>query len=184
MMTGRSSISKNLTKRLLVSSNLKSFAHDSRGVAAIVFVILAIPLILVIALGLEYAQSKTYQEKLQTIADNASLAAIRGNPNISPQQRQDAAIASIKGGLATLDKNKTVTVTKLAIVPVNLDIEVTVGIQSPYKMSFGSLVNMDKMTIKVSSTRKTNRAMEEQIRHDCHIGSLETLKKYDCSSQY
>ena len=162
--------------------SLKTFARNRHGGVAVIFAIGALPLIAIIALSLDYSKANTYHEKLQTIADSASLAAIRGNIRKTIEQRQEAAISALRGGIATLDTGNAITVTRLSIVPINDDIEATVAIQSPYRRLFGSLFNMDRSIIRASSTRKTNRAREAQIRFDCHVGSREKLKATDCSS--
>ena len=162
--------------------SLKTFARNRHGGVAVIFAIGALPLIAIIALSLDYSKANTYHEKLQTIADSASLAAIRGNSSKTTAQRQEAAISAIRGGISTLDSGNAVTVSRLSITPINQDVEATITLQSPYKRSFGALFNMDKSIINASSTRKTNRALEVQMRKECHIGSSAALKKYDCSA--
>ena len=164
------------------SDSLSSFAQNRHGGVAVIFAIGALPLIAIIALSLDYSKANTYHEKLQSIVDSASLAAIRGNINRTIEQRQEAAISALRGGIATLEAGNAITVTRLSIIPINDDIEATVAIQSPYRRLFGSLFNLDRSIIRASSTRKTNRAREKQIRFECHVGSREHLKKNDCSS--
>ncbi|NDA47454.1 MAG: pilus assembly protein [Alphaproteobacteria bacterium] len=164
------------------NESLKTFAHNRQGGVAVFFAIGALPLIAIIALSLDYSKANTYHEKLQTIVDSASLAGIRGNINRTIEQRQEAVLRSLRGGIATLEPGNAITVTRLVITPINDDIQATVAIQSPYRRLFGSLFNMDRSIIRASSTRKTNRAREAQIRADCHIGSPAKLKVTDCSS--
>jgi Flp pilus assembly protein TadG len=102
--------------RMLKISNWTMFSRATRafgasrsGHAAIMFSILALPLILAIGFVMDLAQANRYRSELQNVADAVALTAVRGLPISELQGQMDgkslyeSLMAGIRAGLITDD---------------------------------------------------------------------------------
>ncbi len=108
-------------KRIKLTSsmhfNMRSFSKNQHGVVAIVFVVLAVPLLLVISLAVNYTMGSKLQTSLQDAADAAALAAVSpgvySRKNTPEVQQKLSSEAAIKAFNAMVPPDSQVTSTTL-----------------------------------------------------------------------
>ncbi|MGI9401842.1 MAG: TadE/TadG family type IV pilus assembly protein [Rhizobiaceae bacterium] len=70
----------------LISQAARKFRHDQRGNFAVIFAVVALPVMAIAGLGLDYARISAAEEKLQASVDGAILAAAANSGNVASMQ--------------------------------------------------------------------------------------------------
>jgi Flp pilus assembly protein TadG len=127
----------------------KRLGTSRQGHAAIMFSILAFPLILAIGYALDFAQASKYRTELQNVADAVALAAVRGLPvsvvNGQAEGRglYEGLMTSVRIGLLT--DNLKITLTEKP------DYKAFVEITATAKGNFGNTINLGVITFEVNA---------------------------------
>lgn len=130
----------------------RRFRREERGVVLILVVLLIVPLLLVIAVGIDFGQSLIVKRQLTSAVDAAALA-IGSEPDLTDDEAlNDKAEAYIKShypasGIGTLKTHGVVRTED----PTTQDIEVNVTASAEIPTSFMKLGGVDKLTVAASS---------------------------------
>ncbi len=133
----------------------KRFGQSRGGHAAIMFSILAFPLVLAVGFALDFAQASKYRTELQNVADAVALAAVRGLPTSEAQGRldgmslYDALMNDLRAGLVS--DNITITFENTP------DYKAIVEITADARMSFGNSINLGTVRFEVDASAVLGR---------------------------
>jgi len=140
------------------------FRGDSRGSVIVAFAIAAIPLMLMVALAIDYGRARAQRQLMQTAADAAALAAAQTamlNGNTTQADRAKAAARAAAANLRASSFNDTTgafttasgvngTVAETEIAGASTGYRVTVTANVPAKL--GGLVGLSSFTIRAAAT--------------------------------
>ncbi len=135
----------------LVFGLLRRFRRETRGVVLILFVLLFVPLLLVIAVGIDFGQSLFVKRQLAGAVDSAALALGR-LPQITDQAELEAKAESyIRARYPTSSIGEltgfTANRTNLANGDVQIDVTATANVPTPL-MGIGGV---DSLTVNVDT---------------------------------
>ena len=92
-----------------MKTNLQRFAGDGQGNVAIIFALTAVPILLALAMGLDYVSTARQWTKLNAIADAAALVPV--SPTMMPQSPTVAKLAATNMFLAQAAMTPGLTIT-------------------------------------------------------------------------
>ena len=127
----------------------RRFGVSREGHAAIMFSVLALPLIMAIGFVIDFAQANRYRSELQNVADAVALASVRSLPISEIQGRLDGTdlynslMAGIRAGLLT--DNVTITFEKTP------QLKAIVVITATAKGVFGNNIGMGPIRFEVNA---------------------------------
>jgi Flp pilus assembly protein TadG len=157
-------------KRLFSVS--RRLGSSRNGNVAMMFSILAFPLIMAVGFALDFAAATKYRAELQNVADAVALAAVRAMP-ISTQAGDDegrglyeALMTEIRLGL--ISDNLKIT------FQTNPDYKAFVEITATAKGQFGNIINLGTITFEVDATALLGRSGTEVALVLDLSGSMET----------
>ena len=127
----------------------RRFGVSREGHAAIMFSVLALPLIVAIGFVIDFAQANRYRSELQNVADAVALSAVRGLPLSETQGRldgktlYDTLMAKVRAGLLTDD----VRITFETVPELKSFVEIT----ATAKGTFGNNLGLGVIRFEVSA---------------------------------
>lgn len=124
-------------------SQLHAFAFDRRGNFGIISAVLAVPLVLSVALAIDFTKISSKRSALQQAADSAVMAIAREGKDVSDNDAQLIASKFIDGNLAL--KGTTFQVVKQG---THFAVDATVSAD----LSFGALLGYQNWPVKVAAT--------------------------------
>jgi Flp pilus assembly protein TadG len=133
--------------RTLPNTQLKQrFATDERGTTAIIFALLAVPMVAMIGLALDFSRANGQAERLQVAIDSAVLAAANAPLN------QKAATAQ-KFFAANFDHSEASATSTFSVDSVG---NITGVAQSTINMPFASMARLTSTDVKVDASATTD----------------------------
>ena len=136
----------------ILKQNIRSLRKDDKGVVLIIFVLVIVPLLLVVAVGIDFSQSLVVKRQLSNGVDAAALAIGTQRGLVDQTALNSEAERYIKAHYpdSSIGTLKSYTVTRTSSDPRLYEVHVTATAEiSTSFMKFGGV---DTLTVSVEST--------------------------------
>lgn len=161
---------------------IERFLADQRGTTAVMFALLAVPLMFAVGLSIDFARAFQYREKMLQTAEAALGSAIGGSNARSMDTRADDARKAFAAFAAA---NGVVAADPIDVSLRNVSgaVDGRVTFSSDFKLFFGKALHLSALRITVEAGSARNVVNVAERRRLCHIGRAEDIKRLACGRE-